>query len=71
MIKGNTLTVELPDEQIERFKALLVSSEFEPAELVTAMINLDFEEWQDAIETKATGVSRATRYARFCRAEAN
>lgn len=71
MIKGNRLTVVLPDEQIRRLEALLASSELTDAEQIVAMIDLDYEEWQDQIEIKGTGVSRATRYARFCASEAD
>ncbi len=54
------LAVVITAEQAERLEALCESSGFSPDAQVGALIDLDYEEWQDAI-----GESKSTRFARF------
>ena len=55
------LAVVITAEQVERLDALCESSGFSPDAQIGALIDLDFEEWQDAIAP----VSKSTRFARF------
>lgn len=60
------LAVVVTAEQLERLEALCESSGFSPDHQIGALIDLDFEEWQDAL---VPGPSRSTRFARFEAAE--
>ncbi|MET0792176.1 MAG: hypothetical protein ABW061_11700, partial [Polyangiaceae bacterium] len=53
----------LTAEQLERLDALCESSGFSPDAQVGALIDLDYEEWQDAVAPDAP--SKSTRFARF------
>lgn len=73
-----TLTVKITDEQAARLAELLDISTFPAAEQIGAMIDLDYEEWQDNLEHKALVgstdaklASRSTRWLRFLKTEAN
>jgi hypothetical protein len=57
------LVVVITTEQRARLQALCESSEFSTDEQIGAMIDLDFEEWQDTLALD--GPSRSTRFARF------
>lgn len=70
-LDGLHLTVTLTLEQAERIEALRETSEFSLAEQIGAMIDLDFEEWQDAVHLIKIAAPRSTRWARFVRAGLN
>ncbi|MEI9936686.1 MAG: hypothetical protein WDO69_05630 [Pseudomonadota bacterium] len=59
------LVVVVTAEQLGRLNQLCESSGFTQDEQVGALIDLDWEEWQDAI-----GQSRSSRFAKFARLEA-
>jgi hypothetical protein len=60
------LVVVITAEQHSRLEALCEASEFSPDAQIGALIDLDWEEWQDAL---TPGPSRSTRFARFEAAE--
>ena len=62
----SALAVVVTVEQVERLEALCESSGLSPDAQIGALIDLDFEEWQDAL---TPGPSRSTRFARFEAAE--
>ncbi|MEO7035597.1 MAG: hypothetical protein ABI548_16855 [Polyangiaceae bacterium] len=59
------LVVVITVEQRERLQALCKSSELSSDEQIGAMIDLDFEEWQDPDDARLRDLSRSTRFARF------
>ena len=60
------LAVVITAEQVERLEELCESSGLSPDAQIGALIDLDWEEWQDALPP---GPSRSTRFARFEAAE--
>ncbi len=63
------ITVELTQEQVDRLRALAENGGFNQSEMVGAIIDCEFEEWEDAVQVKQMGAPRATRWARFVASE--
>ncbi len=59
----SALLVVVTAEQAERLEAICASSGFSPDAQVGAMIDLEFEEWQDSL--KIDDGTKSTRFARF------
>jgi hypothetical protein len=60
------LVVVISAEQLRRLNELCESSGLSQDEQIGGLIDLDWEEWQDAL---TPGPSRSTRFARFEAAE--
>lgn len=66
-LDGATLTVTLTPEQARRLLAIQQASEFTLSVQIGAMVDLDFEEYQDALEVVNIAAPRSTLWARFVR----
>jgi len=65
------LIVMITAEQLRRLTALAEKSEFSLDEQIGALIDLDFEEWQDALDAAdMPTLPRSTRWLRFVASEA-
>jgi len=53
-IQGNTLTVELTDQQVARLRELADANGFTHAEVIGALIDADYEEWQGRVSADAS-----------------
>lgn len=57
-------------EQLRRLQALSEKSEFSLDQQIGALIDLDFEEWQDALDAAdMPTLPRSTRWLRFMASE--
>ncbi len=64
------LVIMITVEQFERLQAIRQSSEFSIDEQIGAMIDLEFEEWQDTLDASAMPMlPRSTRWLRFVASE--
>jgi hypothetical protein len=64
------LAVTITAEQARRLDALREQSGFTLDEQIGAMIDLDFEEWQDALDAaEMPTLPRSTRWLRFVASE--
>jgi len=66
----SSLVVTITAEQARRLEALRAQSEFSVDQQIGAMIDLDYEEWQDALDTAdMPTLPRSTRWLRFVASE--
>jgi len=64
------LIVMITAEQLRRLQALSEKSEFSLDQQIGALIDLDFEEWQDALDAAdMPTLPRSTRWLRFMASE--